>query len=72
LRGIYRAIKDGEARWADYVEKEDEGTNADKLTDRLKKEKEMAPLPCPNKPDTTYTKEHCDKQTCRKGCPVWE
>lgn len=32
---------------------------------------EMAPGPCPNSPLTTYSKEHCDKQTCRNGCPVW-
>ncbi|MHB8123129.1 MAG: hypothetical protein ACYDG4_13345 [Desulfuromonadaceae bacterium] len=76
LRGIYRAIKDGEARWADYVtEEEKEITNADKLTDRLKGKKpdagEMAPLPCPDHPDVTYTKDHCDKCGNRNGCPVW-
>ena len=31
----------------------------------------MAPEPCPNNPETTYTKEYC--AACKKfvGCPVW-
>ena len=32
----------------------------------------MAPAPCPNSPETTYTKAHCDNE-CekRKDCPAW-
>jgi len=33
---------------------------------------EMAPAPCPNQPETTYTKEYCDDCPERPGCPVWE
>ncbi len=34
-------------------------------------EPEMAPSECPNKAGTTYQKDYCDKQECRKGCPIW-
>jgi len=32
---------------------------------------EMAPAPCPDNPETIYTKEYC--AACKKfnGCPVW-
>ncbi len=33
--------------------------------------KEMAPLPCPDSPENTYTKAYCDKCAKRLGCPVW-
>lgn len=34
-------------------------------------EPEMAPGDCPNAPGTIYTKEFCDGQVCRLGCPTW-
>lgn len=33
---------------------------------------QMAPAPCPNHPENTYTKKYCDGCPERKGCPVWE
>ena len=33
---------------------------------------EMAPAPCPENPETTYTKAHCDKCAKREGCPSWK
>ncbi|MFZ2809432.1 MAG: RecT family recombinase [Desulfosalsimonadaceae bacterium] len=33
---------------------------------------EMAPGPCPDKPEVTYLKSHCDNKCAkRKGCPAW-
>lgn len=32
---------------------------------------EMAPAPCPDAPDTTYSKEYCGGCPKREGCPVW-
>jgi hypothetical protein len=130
LRGIYRAIKEGEAKWSDYIKKEvadDEAgekeaaktaakfeksipkdvdpvilqeflvrtadgnkTTVDQVKDEaVKKPKEFwaivkayqksktaktdetAPAPCPNEPETTFLKAHCDECKDRKGCPVW-
>lgn len=35
------------------------------------KESAMAPAPCPDDAETTYTKDHCDKCEKRQGCPIW-
>lgn len=35
------------------------------------KESAIAPAPCPDDPETTFTKDHCDKCEKRSGCPVW-
>lgn len=32
---------------------------------------QMAPAPCPNHPENTYTKKYCDGCPERKGCPAW-
>lgn len=32
----------------------------------------MAPTPCPDKPDATFTKAYCDKCEKRNGCPAWD
>lgn len=32
---------------------------------------EMAPKDCPDHPETTYTKAHCEGCTKYHGCPVW-
>ena len=32
----------------------------------------LAPAPCPDNPEVTCTKDHCDKCEKRSGCPVWE
>lgn len=137
LRGIYRAIRDGEARWTDYIntptDKEPppppkkpetneekaaainafatsipKGTDEAQLNEFLQrtaesnkktvddvkiaasekpkefwkvyaawvKQKkaevvEYAPAPCPDDPQTTYRKDHCDKCGKREGCPSW-
>jgi hypothetical protein len=31
----------------------------------------MAPAPCPENPETTYTKDHCDKCGSREVCKIW-
>lgn len=37
----------------------------------LSMKEEMAPAPCPNEPETTFLKAHCDACKKRQGCPVW-
>ena len=32
---------------------------------------DMAPAPCPENPETTYTKEHCDSCGSRQMCKIW-
>jgi hypothetical protein len=66
LRGIYRAIRDGESSWADYlrVQAEDEGeggdTSADSLTAKIKEattKKRGRPPKEPEKPPDNAIKE---------------
>ncbi len=143
LRGIYRAIKDGEASWADYTAegpKEMDPGEAEEAKKKLsaavaefdkatadkglmpkylevaakhfkksveeiaaealkdlpgflaayekwgllylqkealkkkaseKQELELAPGPCPDKTDITFSKKYCDECKSREGCPVW-
>ncbi|MDD4092891.1 MAG: recombinase RecT [Smithellaceae bacterium] len=37
----------------------------------VKTSEALAPNPCPNNPDTTYTKAYCDACAKRGGCPAW-
>jgi hypothetical protein len=37
-----------------------------------KNPEELAPSPCPDSPDNTWTKKHCEEKCAkRQGCPVW-
>ncbi len=69
--------KDGEFEYPDgkgeIIEAEEVPTNAEKLTERIsgKKEEELAPGPCPNNGNDTYTKKHCDGCKDRVDCPTW-
>jgi hypothetical protein len=58
------ALKDKLKRAAKKVEPKPE-TAAPEVTE------EMAPKPCPDHPETTYTKSYCEKCTKYHGCPVW-
>jgi len=84
LKKIYLSLKDGMSGAADWFEvvatdeiKQDANTA---LKDKLKgagkakpdqETEAMAPAPCPENPDTTYTKAHCDKCASREMCKVW-
>lgn len=49
-------------------------TTAHELQERFGKKADppqTAPAPCPDSPETTYLKEHCDKCGKREGCPAW-
>jgi hypothetical protein len=86
LRGVYRAIKDGEATWHDYVQpSEDEdrkNTNAEKLKDKLKgvkgkNEDDIQPgvtqkIVCPNLDNQPVNIKVCATCSSREGCPAWE
>ena len=79
LRKIYNSLKDGmsaPADWFETVQSESApDPNAglkDKLKGKKQSEAEQAPAPCPENPETTYTKEHCDKCGSRQMCKVWE
>lgn len=83
LRGIYRAIRDGEARWADYVQpsETEELTKgkADALKRQLKAAKTTAapqePKPamsgkCPNNGEH-HPETFCQGCPERASCPAW-
>lgn len=81
LRKIYNSMKDGMSGPGDWFEAvTEEKTDAGQsLKDKVKKKvekktdaEEMAPGPCPNNGNDTYTKSYCDGCPERKGCPVWE
>uniref|UniRef100_A0A6M3KTZ6 Uncharacterized protein n=1 Tax=viral metagenome TaxID=1070528 RepID=A0A6M3KTZ6_9ZZZZ len=74
LRGMYRAIKDGEAKWAEYVDTEKEKTTAQELSERFGKNKKDVPdcpkggmalteicSTCPDKNDECPTSEVKEK-----------
>jgi len=83
LRKVYNSLKDGMSGPADWFEVETPA--ADTLKDKLKKkaakpltaetkppeEKQFAPGPCPDKPETTYTVEYCAACAKRIGCPIF-
>lgn len=85
LRKIYNSLKDGMSGPADWFEAvpapEAEGEKAATLKDKVKAAaakpaaqadpEQMAPAPCPNHPENTYTKKYCDGCPERKGCPSW-
>jgi precorrin isomerase len=79
LRSIYRAIKDGEARWSDYVQPSDTEeltkTKAAQLKDKLKSatgKSAQEPMsdPCPNNGDS-FKESYCAGCPTRTGCPAW-
>lgn len=86
LRGIYRALKDGEATWADYVQPTPVEQKTEEKKDELKKrirEKKTQEAPpvevvdsaaetvnCPNSKEAVYI-SFCDKDcNQRYGCPA--
>lgn len=87
LRKIYNSLKDGMSGpmdWFDAVLTEEQ-TPPDAsaaLKSKLKGKQaaqpadvpdpaEMAPCPCPDKPETTYTAAYCSTCAKRGGCPAW-
>lgn len=75
LRKVYNSMRDGMSGVADWFEipevNKPENSN---LKDKLKANKKMeeiAAAPCPDNPETTYTKDHCDTCEKRSGCPAW-
>ena len=87
LRKVYNSLKDGMSTPGEWFEVDPLPADTT-LVDKLKAAKgkkdtpgnypmpplaEMAPEPCPDRPDETMTKAYCDG-TCktRLGCPVWE
>lgn len=75
LRKVYNSMKDGMSNAADWFElPEEKNPENNSLKDKLKANKQqddLASSPCPDNPETTYTKDHCDKCEKRPGCPVW-
>ena len=87
LRKIYNSLKDGMSGpmdWFDAVltEEQTPPDASSALKSKIKGKQtaqahdvldpaEMASGPCPDNPETTYTKAYC--QNCKKfvGCPVW-
>jgi recombination protein RecT len=56
---------------------EDQANTGEVIDLPVKQEKQpedqlMASAPCPDNPETTYNKAHCDKCEKREGCPAWE
>jgi len=83
LRKVYNSMKDGMSGPADWFEVAEAKADEKKpdLKEKLKaaagKKEEpaaemIAPAPCPENPETTYTKEHCDKCASRQMCKIWE
>ena len=84
LRKIYNSLKDGMSSTTDWFEqievKKPENNGNEGLKEKLKAksnkeesgEPALAPAPCPDNPEVTCTKDHCDKCEKRSGCPVWE
>jgi len=82
LRGIYRAIRDGEAKWADYIQpseiEEKTLTKAESLKEKLKAAKEnpnpepdkTSALICPKDPALPITIGGCGFCAENKTCPV--
>lgn len=86
LRKIYNSMKDGMSSagdWFETVAPAEEKADASKsLKDKIKAKngkeqakaeetQEMAPNPCPNNGNNTYTKSYCDGCPERPGCPAW-
>ncbi len=75
LRKVYNSMRDGMSGVADWFEiPEKNKPENSNLKDKLKANKKMeeiAAAPCPDNPETTYTKDHCDTCEKRSGCPAW-
>lgn len=81
LRKIYNSLKDGMSAAADWFDITEQPKAADAsagLKDKLKGKQikqehsdELAPAPCPEEPESTFLKSHCDACAKRQGCPVW-
>jgi len=74
LRGIYRAIRDGEATWAEYTnppDKEENGEALKNLETKIRGKKKEETKLCPNKNDKPVPIADCDLCTVRQGCPAW-
>jgi hypothetical protein len=81
LRGIYRAIKDGDAKWAEYIQPDPVEQKTEDKKDELKaklKAKKAEPEPepaqakviCPDSGDSIYV-EYCDQECShRPNCPA--
>jgi hypothetical protein len=51
--------------------KEDKGKKEEPKPESPSTSEELAPKPCPDHPESTYTKAFCDKCAKHNGCPVW-
>jgi len=74
LRGMYRAIRDGEATWAEYTNPPDKDENGEALKDletKIRGKKTDETKLCPNKNDKPVPIADCDMCTVRQGCPAW-
>jgi hypothetical protein len=81
LRKIYNSLKDGmsvASDWFDVTEPQNAADSSAGLKDKLKGKQikqehsdELAPAPCPEEPESTFLKSHCDACAKRQGCPVW-
>lgn len=81
LRKIYNSLKDGmsvASDWFDVTEPQNDADSSAGLKDKLKGKQikqehsdELAPAPCPEEPESTFLKSHCDACAKRQGCPVW-
>jgi len=57
-------------KWTAKTQKET-GKKAAATKPEIKDGEEMAPLPCPDRPESTMTKAFCDTCKGREGCPAW-
>ena len=78
LRKIYNSLKDGMSSPVDWFETIQTDSVPDpnaglkeKLKGKKQVETETAPAPCPENPETIYTKDHCDKCASREMCKIW-